>query len=476
MLGSASPSPAAPSASRGLPRNDSTHAQFSGNAGRRARPRPAAARAPLPWRIVSSALAGAVAGAAVAFGGTEPASWAAVEIVLFAALAYALWRKPRDISRVAWLGPALLGAYLACDSVITRPAAYLARAQLLTVAACLCGFSLSGLAARFADLRRALWSALMALGLGEALYGVVQYATDSQQVLAYRKIVYTAQATGTYINPNNYAGVLEMLLPLVFARALWEVEQWSAHRHGAGRPISLWLREDNAPRFIFFLFGTLLLSAALLFSRSRTGIAAAWAGLLLVAAVWTLRTRVFRAATAIVVLLAALTFAAGAWIGLAPLLTKYRTAEQDLPSRVEVWKDSAALIRAHPFWGTGPGSFTDAYTRVQTSHLAARLNHAHNDYLEFAAEWGVPGAALLFALIGFVLVRALLALWRAAREVDWFLLLGCCGGMFALLLHAAVDFNLHIPANALLFFVLAGLALALSAGNENAPERRVDAL
>ena len=52
------------------------------------------------------------------------------------------------------------------------------------------------------------------------------------------------------------------------------------------------------------------------------------------------------------------------------------------------------------------------------------------------------------------------------------LLLGCCGGLCSMLLHAAVDFNLHIPANALLFSVLAGLAWSLSAGDANAPERR----
>jgi O-antigen ligase len=212
--------------------------------------------------------------------------------------------------------------------------------------------------------------------------------------------------------------------------------------------------------------------AALLFSRSRAGIAAAWAGVVLVAVIWTARRRRHSAALAIVLCLVVLTFAGGAWIGLEPVFTRFRSAEQDLPSRVAVWKDTVKLIRAHPYGGSGPGSFEDAYTRVQTSGLTMRLNHAHDDYLEFAAEWGVPGAALLFALIGFVLFRAFRGIGRAARAEDRFLLLGCCGGLCAMLLHAVVDFNLHIPANALLFSVLAGLAWSISAGDANAPERR----
>jgi O-antigen ligase len=426
---------------------------------------------PNSWRIVAAALAGTVSGAVIAFGGTEPASFAAVEVLLFVLVACALWIEPCPSPRLWWRGPAFLLIYLACDVAIARPAAYLARAQLLEVAACLCGFILAAVAARDPGARRSLWSVLVALGLAEALYGLVQYTTDWQQVLAFKKIEYAAQATGTYINPNNFAGLLEMLLPLVFARTLLEFDQWAANSCGPNRRAAIWLRAESGPRFAFFLFGTLLLTAAVLFSRSRGGIAAAWAGLLLVASIWTLRRRAHSAAAAIVLCLAVLTLAAGAWIGLGPVFARYRAAGQDLPSRVEVWKDTAKLIRAHPYWGTGPGSFEDAFTRVQSSHLTMRLNHAHNDYLEFAAEWGVPGAALLFALVVIVLVRGFHGLCRTTRADDWFLLLGCCGGVFSLLLHAAVDFNLHIPANALLFAVLLGMAATLSVGDASAHER-----
>jgi O-antigen ligase len=454
---------------------DSHSAQSSASAHRRSRSRAQQNPLPMSWRIVTSALLGAVAGAVVAFGGTEPASFAAVEILLFVLAGCALWIEPREVSRARWLAPALLLAFLACDIAVVHPAAYPARTQLLAVAACLCGFIVAACAAREAEARRSIWSVLIALGLAESLYALVQYMTDWQQILAFKKVVYTAQASGTYINPNNFAGLIEMLLPLVFARTLWEFEQWTANARGSRRRAASWMREDHLPRFAFFLFGTLLLMAALLFSRSRAGIAAAWAGVALVAAVWTVRRRQHSAALAIVIFLVVVTFAGGAWIGLEPVFSRFRSAEQDLPSRVAVWKDTAKLVRAHPYWGSGPGSFEDAYTRVQTSGLTMRLNHAHDDYLEFAAEWGVPATLLLFALVGFVLFRALRRIGRAARSADRFLLLGCCGGLCSMLLHAFVDFNLHIPANALLFAVLAGVACALSAVGANAPDQRAAA-
>ncbi len=120
------------------------------------------------------------------------------------------------------------------------------------------------------------------------------------------------------------------------------------------------------------------------------------------------------------------------------------------------------MIREHPVWGTGPGSFEDAYTLVQTADLEERMDHAHNDYLEFAEEWGIPAAALLFGLVGWVYARGVLEFWRGRPSEECMLLLGCCGSLLALLVHSIADFNLHIPANAFLFAALLGLAWTLS--------------
>jgi O-antigen ligase len=86
------------------------------------------------------------------------------------------------------------------------------------------------------------------------------------------------------------------------------------------------------------------------------------------------------------------------------------------------------------------------------------FDHAHNDYVEAVAETGLVGAALILSALALFLRLAFRRWGRPLQsQNDWFRLgaaLGCCG----LLVHSFLDFNLHIPANAAWFAVLAGLA------------------
>jgi O-antigen ligase len=86
------------------------------------------------------------------------------------------------------------------------------------------------------------------------------------------------------------------------------------------------------------------------------------------------------------------------------------------------------------------------------------VNHAHNDYVELLAETGVIGGlcCLLFVVL---LARSALARLKSPRNsLDLALHLGAVAACDGLLVHSLVDFNLHIPSNALLFFLQAALA------------------
>ncbi|MFQ5741288.1 MAG: O-antigen ligase family protein [Acidobacteriota bacterium] len=143
-------------------------------------------------------------------------------------------------------------------------------------------------------------------------------------------------------------------------------------------------------------------------------------------------------------------------------MQRFETLEESYLLRQAIWSDTISLIKAHPFFGTGLGTFAGRYTEHQTTALTQFVNQAHNDYLQFAAELGLVGAALLFALILALLGRQIVAFYRAERGRDQFLLLGCCGSILALLFHSFADFNLQIPANALVFAAILGLGYAVS--------------
>jgi O-antigen ligase len=158
------------------------------------------------------------------------------------------------------------------------------------------------------------------------------------------------------------------------------------------------------------------------------------------------------------------------WIGVRPIAEHFArlTADESVfvsesaEGRLDVWRDAAKLVRLHPLTGIGLGCFEFAFTRFQSSQLMLIVDHAHNDFLELTVELGVPASLLLLSLILSILFGGLRAAVRLSSRRDTALAIGCVSGIFALLLHSFVDFNLYIPANAVVLAVLLGICRSLS--------------
>jgi len=321
---------------------------------------------------------------------------------------------------------------------------------------------------------------LLTLGGLEALYGLVEYWTGRQHIFWYQKIYYLEEVTGTYINHNHFAGLLGPLLLLGIGTFVVRFARFIGDRSYTfgedGR--SAWKKVTATAQLLRHLpmSLTLLLSAialmavALIQSQSRGGLisCATALGLQLVL-LWKLRSRSTEVLQGLGVLAL---LAAIVGVALAPrILTRFSYAQRDAPERFELWQDSTRIVRDYPFFGAGLGTFRDVLPdyRPQKDFFfvagipqPAAVNYAHNDYLQLLAECGFVGLGLMV----WALVATLRQLFsRFANHADWEVAAmgsSLTAGIVAFLLHSLVDFNMHVPANALIFCSLVSIALFLA--------------
>jgi O-antigen ligase len=86
------------------------------------------------------------------------------------------------------------------------------------------------------------------------------------------------------------------------------------------------------------------------------------------------------------------------------------------------------------------------------------VNHAHNDYLEALAETGIAGGLCCALYLGLLLFHSLQQLSAGNASFASVLNLSGLVACSGFLVHSLVDFNLRLPANAQLFFLVATLA------------------
>jgi O-antigen ligase len=135
-------------------------------------------------------------------------------------------------------------------------------------------------------------------------------------------------------------------------------------------------------------------------------------------------------------------------------------AELEGGMRVTIDRDCLHMFLQKPILGWGLGTFPIVYGRFRSFYSTFFVNQAHNDYLQLLVETGIAGflIAIWFLVLVFRRSFAKLKDWNQTASGVFTLasLLGCIG----ILVHSFLDFNLQIPANAALFYVLCTLAAA----------------
>ena len=421
----------------------------------------------LDWwceRGILSLVLGMLMFAPLAFGAVDTWAWLVVQVaatMVFILWGARLWLNPRP--KLLW--PPLAWAVLAfmvyaVARWLMADIEYVARLETLQVL--LFGFlffvALNNL--RGQEEISLVSGTLIATGTFAAGYAVVQLLHHSNQV--WNEVSpYVNRASGTYISPNDLAGFLALLLPLALAYLL--------------------VGKMHIVTRILLIYAAIAMTAGLAVTFSRAGWIAAAAGIVLLLGILLFHgNHRLKAVLLLAVLLAGGGYATSHYLSKTMGYMQRVAAPDEAVSvdvvgassglRWQLWQAAGLMWADHPWFGVGPAHYDYYFRQYRPEGLQLRPGRAHNDYINLLADWGAVGGGIVFAGMG-IFVFWLKKTWPHVRREEndfgsgqsnrFAFFLGAMCGLAALAVHSAMDFNLHIPANALAGVVL----LALVASN-----------
>ncbi|TLZ34183.1 MAG: O-antigen ligase family protein [Gammaproteobacteria bacterium] len=148
----------------------------------------------------------------------------------------------------------------------------------------------------------------------------------------------------------------------------------------------------------------------------------------------------------------------GNFFGLEKVAERIQQTSTEPGDRIDTDRDALAMLRDFPLTGIGAGAFYAVYPMYTSAVVVTGFTrHAHDDYLQFACEFGLFFAAVLGAVVLASLWTAIRAQLRRRDQQLQGMGFAATMAIVALLIHSAVDFNLQIPANAAMFVVMLAL-------------------
>jgi O-antigen ligase len=225
---------------------------------------------------------------------------------------------------------------------------------------------------------------------------------------------------GPFVYRNQFAAFIEVILPLAMVRAILD-------RRGA----------------VAYTLVTAALFGSVIVAGSRTGTILCAAEIMLVPVVAFARGLISRKTLARV--LAGSMAAAMAFTFVAGWETIWNRLQEPNPYalRRDLVESSLAMVRDRPLTGFGLGTWSSAYPGHALFDDGRFVNQAHNDWVQWAAEGGLPFFALMLAVAAWSVRPAVRSIWGV--------------GLLAVFLHGLVDYPMQQrPALAAFFFAMLG--------------------
>ncbi len=292
---------------------------------------------------------------------------------------------------------------------------------------------------------------LIAVGMVLSVFAVYQFATHNPKIWGYYKpAYYTRRGSGTFINPNNLAGFLEMIAPLGLAYVI--------------------MGRFSAVVKAVVGYATIAMLVGIAVTVSRGAMLATGSVMVLFCLALLYDRRYWKRALA-----ALLVFAAGAIYCARDFTIERRflgamTGDGKVfDNRYHYWDGAKEIFSRHVWWGAGPGHFPFEYPRFRDGWAQNTMLYAHNDYLNTLCEWGIVGMAIIgltMMLLYWGAVRTWPFVRKASNEMGSSdstraaFVAGSAAGLLALLIHSVVDFDMQIPACAIVAITFMALLTA----------------
>ena len=233
---------------------------------------------------------------------------------------------------------------------------------------------------------------------------------------------------GPFLSCNHYAAFIEAILPVALCQAL--------------------ISEKDS---LLYSGMAAVMYASVVASASRAGTVLASGEVLAVIVLLWIRGHVTGRATGLFIF--RITVLVAVFIGVvgwASTWHRFRVPDP-MAVRMELAMGSLRMITEHPLSGVGLGAWSTVYPHYAIIDIGAFANQAHNDWLQWIAEGGIPFGLVMAGLFYWCVCAALRTVWGL--------------GTLAVFLHAFVDYPFSRPAlGAWTIVILAMLASSLPRG------------
>jgi O-antigen ligase len=250
-----------------------------------------------------------------------------------------------------------------------------------------------------------------------ALAVIAMFQFYNMPVLVFGIFPAETGVTGTFLNRNQFAAMMELAAPLALHHMV-----------------------DRNPLIGGLCYAMIL--AATITSGSRTGVILVCVEMtIFLVLVLFARRRGAKAILSIVAGVALVAAVASIVAGTDQIRSRFEDKNPDVFRR-QLFDSTLRLIAKRPWTGYGLGTWRAVYPQVATFDAALLANEAHNDWAQWASDGGIPFALLMAALVVWIAKPATQSIWGL--------------GVLSVMVHSYVDFPIREPALSFLWFAMAG--------------------